>query len=216
MKTDDLINILAEEGARKVFPAPAKILFVWFVIVALYAMALLGIHGLRPDIAEQVKRITYLADIMVASLIVITAAIASSYLALPDNNQKSWIRFLPFIPMAILILLAINNILHEDGMTLAECIKLHRYDCMKDVLIFSILPAIVMFYTINKEAPVQCCWAGSMAALAAASMGYILLRLIEIHDDPMQLIIWHFVPVLFIMFVGIIIGKEYLGRIWKR
>ena len=103
----------------------------------------------------------------------IMAAWAASWLALPDTNQKSWVRFLPFIPLAFLMGVLVHGMFTTSTLTLTECLKMGRYDCILRIIIYSLLPAGLMFYTIQKAAPVRCCWAGTMAGLSVASFGYI-------------------------------------------
>ena len=78
-----------------------------------------------------------------------------------------------------------------------------------------ILPGIMMFVVMQKQAATKCCWAGSMAALSVVSFAYILLRLTCETDAPIILAIWHFLPALVVVMSGMIIGKVFLGKAWS-
>ncbi|PIR38818.1 MAG: hypothetical protein COV35_05465 [Alphaproteobacteria bacterium CG11_big_fil_rev_8_21_14_0_20_39_49] len=215
MRTEDFIATLAKEGARKPFPRPSKVMLGWLLAVTAYFGLLIAFYGFRPDMAEKLTQPVYLLEVIGMAITAIMVAWAASWLALPDTNQKSWVRFLPFIPLAFLMGMLVYGMFTNSELTLAECLKLGRYDCIVGIVLYSLLPGGLMFYTIQKAAPARCCWAGTMAGLSVASFGYILLRLIGISDDPTQLLVWHFLPVFMIMAIGMMIGKVYLGRIWQ-
>lgn len=215
MQTNDFIATLAKEGARKAFPSPSKVTIGWLLAIIAYFGLLIAFYGFRPDMAQKITQPVYLTELLGMTVTAIMAAWAASWLALPDTNQKSWVRFLPFIPLAFLMGMLVYGMFTNSALTLTECLKMGRYDCILRIVIYSLLPAGLMFYTIQKAAPVRCCWAGSMAGLSVASFGYILLRLIGKSDDPTQLLVWHFLPVFLIMAIGMMIGKTYLGRIWQ-
>jgi hypothetical protein len=74
-----------------------------------------------------------------------------------------------------------------------------------------------MFYTIQKAAPIKCCFAGAMAGLSAGSFGYVALRLIsDKSDDATSLLIWHFLPVVGVVLISMMFGKIFLGKIWRK
>jgi len=215
MRTEDFIATLAKEGARKPFPRPSKVMFGWILAIFAYFGLLLAFYGFRPDMTEKLTQPVYLVEIIGMVVTAVMAAWAASCLALPDTNQKSWVRFLPFIPLAFLMGMLVYGMFTNSTLTLSECLKLGRYDCIVRIVLYSLLPGGLMFYTIQKAAPVRCCWAETMAGLSVASFGYILLRLIGKSDDPTQLLVWHFLPVFLMMAIGMMIGKLYLGRIWQ-
>lgn len=215
MQTNDFITTLAKEGAKKPFPTPSKVVVIWLAAMTTYFAALVTFYGFRPDIAEKIAQPVYLTELLGITLTAIMAAWAASWLALPDTNQKSWVRFLPFIPLAFLMGILVHGMFTTSTLTLSECLKMGRYDCIFRIIIYSLLPGGLMFYTIQKAAPVRCCWAGSMAGLSVASFGYILLRLVDSSDDPAQLLVWHFLPIFLMMAIGMVVGQVYLGRIWR-
>lgn len=212
--SNEFINKLTKEGLKKPFPRPHIVAIKWLVLMTIYFAVLVSFSGFRPDILEKFNQSLYLIELFSMLLTAIVAAYAASFLALPDSNQKSWIRFLPFVPLAFLTGILVRGIYTSEALSLTECLKLGYYQCILHIMLYSILPAVMMFYTIQKAAPIKCCWAGSMAGLSVASFGYVALRLISKSDDPTLLLVWHFLPVLMIVMIGMILGKIFLGRIW--
>ncbi len=215
MQTDDFITTLAKEGAKNPFMHPSKVVVIWLTAIITYYAALVTLYGFRPDIAVKITQPVYLIELFGMILTAIMAAWSASWLALPDTNQKSWVRFLPFIPLAFLMGILVHGMFTTSTLTLSECLEIGRYDCIFQIILYSLLPAGLMFYTMQKAAPVRCCWAGSMAGLSIASFGYILLRLVDNNDDPTQLLVWCFLLVFLNMTTSMVVGQLYLGRIWR-
>jgi hypothetical protein len=215
MTIDDMISGLAKEGAKKRFPSPLKILLGWAVLLLLYTVGVLVYFPIRPDFGEVLKRLSFLVQLGIAIVMVVSAAVSASYLALPDSNQKSWVRLLPLWPFILLMGMLIVAVAALGSAGLAGCLEMQQVVCAKAVFLFSALPSIVMMYTIQRAAPIHYFWAASMAGLAGSGIGYVFLLLIEPHENPAHLLIWHFLPVLFTMLVAISLGKFVLGR-WQR
>ncbi len=215
MQTNDFIATLALEGSGKPFPRSSYVMIGWLAAITSYFGVIVAFYGFRPDMAEKLAQPVYITELLGMAATAIMAAWAASWLALPDTNQKSWIRFLPFIALAFTMGILVHGMFTTSSLTFIECLKMGRYDYIVRIIIYSLLPGGLMFYTIQKAAPVRCCWAGSMAGLSVASFCYILLRLIGESDDPTQLFVWHFLPVFLIMAIGMIVGQTYLGRIWQ-
>lgn len=213
--SNEFINKLTQEGLKPVFPNPQIIAIRWLILIICYFALLISFSGFRPDILEKISQPLYLFEFGFMLLTGVLATYAASFLALPDSNQKSWIRFIPFIPLAFLIGILVGGIFSKNFITLTECLRSGHYECFIHVILYSILPTMMMFYTIHKAAPINYCWAGSMAGLSSASFGYIALRLVEKSDEPSMLLVWHFFPVVVVVMIGMMIGKIYLSRIWK-
>ena len=209
MDTEAFISQLTARGVRKPLPHPLSVAGKWVALLAVYFIIITVALGLRQDIANKWSQPLYLMELLGMLTTAVTAAIAASFLALPDVGGRLWLKFVPFAPLMILAAFLLQSILTGNAMPLIECIKLQKYDCLMVIALFSIVPSLFIFIAIRRAAPTRCCWAGSMASLSVASLGYVLLRLIDNSDDPTALIIWHFIPVMLITMVGMVVGKFY-------
>lgn len=209
MDTEALIARFAAEGAKKPLPHPLAVAGKWLVLLAVYFGIVTLVTGFRPDIATKWTQPLYLMELTGMLATAIAAAIAASFLALPDVGQRPWLKFVPLIPIMILGALLMQSIASGNAMPLIECIKMQRYDCLVRITLFSVVPAAFMFITIQRAAPTRCCWAGSMAGLSTASFGYVLLRIVDTADDPSALVIWHLIPVMLVTMIGMVVGKFY-------
>lgn len=216
MNNSEFINKLAGEGLKKdKFPSPHVVAAKWLILIVIYFTLLTVFSGFRADILEKITQPLYLIELFSILLVAIASSYAASYLALPDDNQVSWIRFLPFIPLIFLMGILVCGMCSPSSMTIMECIKMGQYHCIIHIALYGILPGALMFYTIEKAAPIKCCWAGSMAGLSVASFGYITLRLTSNGDDPALLFVWNFLPIFVIVMIGMMLGKIFLSHIWK-
>ena len=214
MQTSDLISQLAHEGAPKAAPKASAVMLRLMMLATLYFILLVVIHGLRDDIGQKLQQSLFLTEVLLMLSIVLLSAMAAGWLSLPDINQKPWIRFVPLAPLGLFVGLLVYGMWNFSTLTLSECLQLGRFDCVVRIILYGLLPGAVMFYVTAKAAPTRCCWAGSMIGLCVAGLGYILLRLVDPSDDPMQLVVWHFLPVMFMMVVGMVLGRRLLGR-WQ-
>ena len=216
MNNKDLIDKLTDGGPKRPCQSSHKVVAKWLVLMAVYFSALMAISGFRSDIALKILNPLYLIELSLMLLTTIAAVYGASFLALPDSNQRPWIRFVPLVPLALLLGIICYGLCCSETMPFIECLKSGRYDCIAHVTLYSIVPIVAIFYTVQKAAPIKCCWAGAMAGLSAASFGYIVLRLVsDKSDDPTSLIIWHFLPVVAVVMVSTILGKVIFSRIWK-
>jgi hypothetical protein len=212
---ETLISKLSKEGAKQALPSPYRIFAKWLLLIVAYYLILIYFKGVREDFSIKITHGLYLIELFLMLILAVASALSATMLALPDVNQKPWIRFLPFVPLVLFTGLLLYSTFATSALSMIDCIMLNRFDCVFYILFFSIIPGLFFFYSIHKAAPVYCCWAGSMAGLSAASFGYILLRLIDSSDDPFQLIIWHFLPVVLIMMLGMILGKLIFPKSWE-
>ena len=216
MNNRDFIDKLTDEGPKKPWPSSHKVVAKWLALMAVYFAVLVAISGFRSDIALKMANPLYLVELLLMLLTTVAAAYGASFLALPDDNQKPWIRFAPLIPLVFLLGIICYGLCCSEAMPLIECLKSGRYDCIMHVTLYSIVPIVAIFYTVQKAAPIKCCWAGAMAGLSAASFGYIALRLIsDKSDDPTSLMIWHFLPVVAVVIISTMFGKVIFSRSWK-
>jgi len=215
MTVEDMISDLAKEGAKKSFPSPLKVLVAWAALLLFYISGIFLYFSIRPDFVATLKSMSFGVQLGAAVLMVVSAAVSASYLALPDSNQKPWVRFLPLLPFMLLILMLAGALVVLGAAGLVGCLDVQQVACAKAVFMFSILPSAVMVYTIQRAAPLHYFWAASMAGLSGSGIGYVLLLLIEPHENPAHLLIWHFLPVLLTTIVVMSLGKLVLGR-WQR
>lgn len=212
MQMEQFIKKLSDEGVAKPLPHPLVIAAIGLGIVFAYFMLMLVMIGLRPDIAIKLQQGWFVSELLIILYAVVAAIVAASYLALPDNGQKPWVRFMPTLPLAIMAI-ALGFLMTRPGaMTLAECIKAGHFACILHLIMFSIAPTALLFIAMVRAAPTFDGWAGAMAGLAGGCLGYALLRLMEASDDAIIMATWHMLPVVLVTVVSMLLGKRLLSQ----
>lgn len=211
MNTDDLIQLFVREGAARPLRHPVQQTMLWVGGLLVYLMILLLMAGFRPDILTRLGVPGFWLELVLLFLLGVSASISAFCMSRPDGMQWPWSRYLPFPLMLLWALVAfvgargqidINNLWHS--MTLGQ------FDCPWHILLFSAVPAIVIFMLIRMGAAIRYHWAGMMATLSVTSFAYLFMRLVENNDNPAHLIVWHALPILLLCIIGMFAGRYTL------
>jgi hypothetical protein len=82
--------------------------------------------------------------------------------------------------------------------------------CTMDVILLAVIPGIITFIMLKRLATTNLGYTGAFAVLAITSIAVVSSRFMCHNMDPAHLIIWHFLPVLIMGFIGILLGKKLL------
>ena len=214
MKTEKLIQALAEE-AKPVITifSPARQLIVWLVLTVLFFSGVIALFGTRPDFHQKLSEMHYLTEMVLAIITAVTAAMAAIWFSLPDMGQKPWVRWMPLLSLIIWVL----YLMFSMDQTMPQAVKMltaechhARYDCAWHLALFALIPGALLFMMMRKAAAVHYYWAGGMAALAVASIGYLCLRILEENDSITHLLLWHVIPMFILSILGVFIGRVTL------
>jgi hypothetical protein len=86
----------------------------------------------------------------------------------------------------------------------------HNLECTFSITLTAVLPAMWTFYALRKYASTNYKLAGSVSLLSAFSLGSLWLRLHEETDSMAHVLEWHYLPMLVIVIVGLLLGKQLL------
>ena len=210
MSTDALIADMVAKGAHKPLLHPMKQMAYWLSGVAAYLALVSSYSGFRTDITQKLAEPVYVLELALLFLMAFSAALAALCLSRPDCHQMPRIRYVPFVFLFFWAMTAFAGASDLSLTSICDTFGLGQIDCFWHILLFSVPPGIAMFLIIHKGAPVECCWAGTMATWSVTSFGYLGMRLIEMTDNPSHLIVWHALPIMITCMVGMIIGKYAL------
>lgn len=211
MNTDQLIDKLVAEGAQKPLPHPMKQAMFWLAGTLVWLAALSGYNGFRADFAEKLADPFYGLELILLFGMAFSAALAALCLSRPDGHQMPWIKYVPFgfiVPWAVAAFAGASG--EISFASICHSMTLGQFDCPWHILLFSAPPGIAMFLIVRRGAPIQCCWAGSMATWSVTAFGYLCMRLIEQNDNPPHLIVWHALPIVLMCIIGMMAGKYAL------
>jgi hypothetical protein len=205
---DDLVEKLAQDAAAiKPAPHPFVQSLQWLAAAAIYLAVSLAFSGLRPDLAERLHDLWFVAELAALCGICIITLLSAALLAFPDLHQK---RKLAWAPAWVFTLFVIILFFAGQADGLAAPLPMHSFECTLGIAMMALLPAAWTFYTLRRYASTHYRLAGSIALLSAFSIGALWLRLHEVTDSITHVIEWHYLPMLGIGVTGLWLGKRLL------
>ena len=118
----------------------------------------------------------------------------------PDGCLNRFEQCLSFIPVGIGFIYFLYEGLQFNMSIWVDCLQMNHYQCLIDMLKISLFPSMISMGLLAAGFPTQYQCSGLQVSLFGASFSYVLLRLIEAPFNSIQLFIWHYVPVIFILF----------------
>jgi len=205
---DDLVENLAREAtAVKPAPHPYLLGLIWTLGAVAYLAVSLLVSGLRPDLMRTLHEPWFLAEIVSLVLIFVSTTLSAAVLAFPDLHQM---RRAAWSPAVAFTLFLVVMVLAWRADSPPAPFPVHSFECTVSIALFALLPALWTFFPLRKFATTHYRWTGSIALLSAFSVGALWLRLHEINDSILHVILWHYLPMLAIGLIGLWLGKKLL------
>lgn len=210
--TEDLISSLSEDlEPTKSKRCPKKLFLFWLISIIGYILALIVFIGIRPDISITITNKFFLVEVILLSITSIFSAAMAVCFSYPDCYQQHKNRLVPIILFIIFnVYLFWQLLFPADFYIKAQDSGMHTLECAQDIAIFSIIPIVFMLYVIKLGATTQSLYATLYASIASVCVSYLVLRFIEANENIYHIIIWHYIPMVLVIFAGIIIGKKLL------
>ncbi len=213
MDTNDLIQTLIAEGARKPMPGVPRQLAAWMLGTLTWLSLIVWHSGLRPDFAGKIAEPFYVPELILLGGAGLSMALAALALARPDGARMLRAPFLPLGFLATWSVAAMLGMAPMGHAAMAQIMDTRQFDCVACIAALGVPPGLAMLLMVRGGATVHSWRAGFMAACAAATFAYLCMRLIEPNDHPAHLLVWHAGPVLVLSLMGAILGKFVLR--WK-
>lgn len=213
MRTEDLVKNLAANAAPVTpLPSPHIRMLIWLSISVAYAMLVVIVVGLRPDIDAKLADPRFLVEITSAFLVSMLAAYAAFSAECPGSPL--WERFAP-VPAIFLWLASLGGGCWQAwiqngpaGLTITP--DLH---CFPSIVLIGIVPGILILAMIRRGAPIAPLTTVALAMLAAGALGAATLRLFHTQDASIMVLIWQFGSVAVLAALGGLLGRQFLS--WR-
>lgn len=208
---EKLIQALSEDIQPVTPPQPLVVrLIKWAVPSLLCGMIGFFTLGFREEIFMNMSSIRFIIEnilILIAGICMATAAFISS---IPGY------KVLPVIILAVIssviwagIFLVSGNSI-QGNLISTEVQNSRGMLCTMDVILLAVIPGIIIFIMLKRTAATHLGWTGSFAVVSIASIAALSSRFLCHNMDPTHLIVWHFMPVVIMGFIGILLGKKLL------
>lgn len=214
METDQLIRQLSDECTPvRPLSHPARRTAAWFMVSAIYVLAVARFMGLRPDITARLAEWRFVGEVAAAFLTSLMAAAAALCAGCP--GRPIWERFAP-LPFLALWLGLLGEGCWRDWISIGAEGLAVRQDlmCPPIILAISAGPAVAIFLMVRRGAPLAPLAAMGLAALAAAALAAAALRIVHIEDSSVMVLVWQFGSVALLTGIEALFGDVYIR--WTR
>ncbi len=192
MQSEELIRTLAANCPPvQRLPHPGGRALAWFAISLGYVAALVWVMGLRPDIHARLADAPFVVELGAALLTSMMAAAAAFCAGCP--GRPIWERFAP-VPFLVLWLGSLGEGCRRDWLAYGAAGLAIRPDlvCLPVIMAISLFPGALIFMMVRRGAPIAPISTTGLAALAAAALGAVALRLFHPEDASIMVLIWQF------------------------
>lgn len=205
---EQLVEALSKDTtAVKPASHPYTLGLKWLAVATAYLAIALAVAGVRPDLLQQLQRPWFIAEFAALTAIFITTALSAAILAFPDLHQKRYAAFTPAWMFALFVQIMFFAWRADDP---AAPPPMHSFECTMSILLFSLLPALGIFYAMRQFASTHPRPSGIVAILFAFSTGALWLRLYEPTNSIIHVIEWHYLPMIAVGALGWWLGKSLL------
>lgn len=201
METKNLIQKLSNDH-KKVKPVesvPVQFL-KWILISILCLLAGIGTLGLREDWQFLFKTPLLLLQNILLLISFISVGFCALNLARPGRLTIKIITLSLLTPIimwgAVLLIMILT-----DSYQPQKAFKI-SFGCIKDILIIGMLPGAALFFFISRGVILKRFLSGLMSTLAFLMIGAWAVQFTCHNDDPLHIVIWHFLPIIVLALIG--------------
>ncbi len=200
-----IIRLAKDNAALQPAPHPVLLSLKWMGVALAYLMLMLLFSGIRPDFSQRLHESWLFAEMLALVVIFITTSFCAALLSFPDLHQMRSMVFAPVVAFTLFMLVLLVAWQADQPPALTP---LHSIECTLSITLSALLPAAWTLYQMRKFATTHYGWAGTVALLYAFSVGAIWLRLYEVNDSIMHVLLWHYLPMSIFALVGWWLGKK--------
>ncbi|MCY1666578.1 DUF1109 domain-containing protein [Rhizobium sp. SL86] len=209
MKTDDLINLLAQDTAvkRRLLPLMNLALIAGGLVTSSLLFAELG---LRENLLGQMETMRVIAKVAISLLFAVGSVLLVRRIGQPG---------LPIKPMALFLLLPAGLLVTAVGaelmvlprsVWLANLIGRNSLFCIAAVPVLALPPLAAFLLALRNGAPESPTMAGAFAGLAAAGIAVTAYALHCTDDSPLFVATWYGLAVTVVTVMGAALGRLFL------
>lgn len=175
--TDDLINQLCGDLDSAKPRCPYRRVSVWLLLSIAYIVGVILFSGVGVDLDNYMTKAPFIFEMTMVVAILITSALASSWLSFPDCIQRDWMKIIATTLFASFLAWVVANGIEEgteDGMNIGSSFFIGS--CSKGLAV-EFVPFIALIYLSAKGHTTQPYWSMAMNIMAVSALGWIGLRL---------------------------------------
>lgn len=209
MKTEELIRVLALDGARPVPPLGRSLLSALLVGLVLSALLFAAVLHPRPDIGVVMLTPPFLFKLaaMLALAVAAGALLADAARPLPRFRGR-WA--LLAAPLLLLAGVGVELATTDAGTWSTRLIGHNAPHCLSLIPLFSLAPVAAVFFILKRGAPARPAVSGAMAGLVAGGIGAMLYALSCPDDSPLFVATWYSIAIAIVTGASAYVGSKIL------
>ncbi|TCR79620.1 NrsF family protein [Rhizobium sp. BK376] len=209
MKTEDLINLIAQDTRRPI--NPSYILTSAVVIGALISgTAFFLTLGFRHDISQAIETVRFCFKFVV-TLSLFAAAVTMVDSAIRpgrDLGRRRWL--LLVAPLLLLSATLIELLVTPPNLWVPKLIGHNALHCLTIIPTLSAFPGIFLFLAMRQGAPESPGAAGALAGLVSVGIAATLYASNCFDDSPLFVATWYPLATLMVVTIGYFAGNRFL------
>jgi hypothetical protein len=206
MKTDELIQQLAgnAQPVKRLKPLGQRFV-MWLVISWVYIGIIMYFFGIRDDAGSMLRNPMFFTQATLLLVLGVTAGYAAFQISVPDGTLS-----LPLVGLVIGSAMVSMVLLSYEACTTSGCAAGHGLECSLHIAMLGIIPAMALFLMLKRSAPSRRLWAGALMGLAMIGLSAAALQFACGNSDPLHLLVWHWLPGLLFVSVGVGMASRLL------
>ena len=211
MKNEIINDLVNDHKEVQKTPSFAKRFVSWLLICLLCCGAGVSLVGLREDwmILWQ-KPGLLLQNIFILVGIIISGAFAIKLSTPGEVKQKKNERLLYILSGSWALVLFFIGL--TEGGSLAE-IKNIALLCGVDILVIGLIPGIALFFFMSQGVILNRKLAAVTGVVASLGVGAFAVQYTCHNDDPIHVLVWHFLPLVILVLIGGKFGKKFFKKL---
>lgn len=209
MKTEDLINLIAQDTRRPV--NPAYFLSSAVAIGALVSGAAFFLTlGFRHDISQAIETVRFCFKFAVTLSLFATAVTLVDPVIRPgrDLSRRRWL--LLVAPILLLAATIIELLVTPSDLWLTKLVGHNALHCLTIIPALSAFPGFFLFLAMRQGAPGNPGAAGALAGLVSVGIAATLYASNCFDDSPLFVVTWYPLATLIVVAVGYFAGNRFL------
>jgi hypothetical protein len=209
METENLIASLSSEAVPiRPMGSPWRLTAKWLLgFIAYIVLVLVTLESPRDDILLELNQPLFALELLALAGMVTTCALSAALLSFPDLYQVKRVAYLPIAAFVLFAGVIMVGFVRE-GAPMAMIPE--DFVCTAFITLYSLLPAVWLFYSIRKFASTHFALAGSVAVLTSFSIGALVQRIVEKTDSIAHVLAYHYLPMFLFAVLGLLLGRKLL------
>lgn len=209
MKTDDLINLLAEDTSVRMRLGRMMALAL-AIGVAISVVILVSTIGIRPDMQTAFETARVFFKICETLLLAIIASRLVFQIGRPGVPLKAraWALVLPLVLLTVAITAELFVVPQQNWQT--SMVGNYAAFCVLFIPVLSLAPLAGFLMALRNAAPASPGLAGAVAGLAAGGVAAAIYAWHCPDDSPLFLATWYTMAIAIVTVAGFLIGRRLL------